>query len=66
VRLGRRMAEMAMASTRLGKARNMSVSRMRASSHHPPSHPATVPAAVPKAVAAATTATPDTTEMRAP
>src|SRR2546422_741981 len=52
-----------MARIKDGNARNMSVRRINASSHRPPSHPAAVPAAMPNPLAAVTTVTPETTEM---
>ena len=66
VRLGRRIAEIAIARIRAGNARNMSVRRINASSHRPPIHPAAVPANVPNALAAVTTPAPERTEIRVP
>ena len=65
-RLGPSVAAMAAASTKAGKAKKRSVSRIRASSSRPPRSPAVMPSRLPKATERATIRPAEASEMRAP
>ena len=66
IRPGPRIATITIASSRLGSVRMMSISRMIAISTMPRKNPATSPSAVPTRTDSVTTATPISSDSRAP